>query len=179
MRKVLLLVKKEDDPVPPSSNSTSKAPLPATSSSTVSHTPASSNYNVTNSNINANTGASNTSNINANISINTSTNANISIPYSASDHLSVILDIPSIYTEDIDNQIEVVLRFLSSANPEEYYDYIYNKIFKYSVREEIIPFPVLQKYAPLVKFMFFSRENSSRIAEDITRACLLYTSRCV
>ncbi|EAZ62896.2 Ras GTPase activating protein RasGAP/neurofibromin [Scheffersomyces stipitis CBS 6054] len=82
----------------------------------------------------------------------------------------------TIYTEDIDNQIEVVLRFLSSANPEEYYDYIYNKIFKYSVREEIIPFPVLQKYAPLVKFMFFSRENSSRIAEDITRAVPLIKS---
>ncbi|EGW32510.1 ras GTPase activating protein RasGAP/neurofibromin [Spathaspora passalidarum NRRL Y-27907] len=71
---------------------------------------------------------------------------------------------------DIDSYIETILRYISTANPDDYYDYIYDKLFRYSRNDEIIPLPILQKYSPLIKFMFFSQENSERITEDVINA---------
>ncbi|RLV94789.1 Inhibitory regulator protein IRA2 [Spathaspora sp. JA1] len=68
---------------------------------------------------------------------------------------------------DIDCYIETILRYLATANPDDYYDYIYQKLFQFPKNDEIIPLPILQKYSPLTKFMFFSKENSERISEDI------------
>ncbi|KAK6463983.1 ras GTPase activating protein RasGAP/neurofibromin [Scheffersomyces coipomensis] len=74
------------------------------------------------------------------------------------------------HIDEIDNHIEVILRYIASANPDHYYEFIHAKIFKYSTNDEFIPIPILQKYSPMIKFMFFSHENSERIAADIIKA---------
>lgn len=69
------------------------------------------------------------------------------------------------YVNDIDNYIEIALKFIAASNPDEYYDYIDAKLFKYSRMGELVPLPALQKYSPLMKHIFYQAsvgENTSR-----------------
>ncbi|KAG7660703.1 IRA2 [[Candida] subhashii] len=67
---------------------------------------------------------------------------------------------------EIDSYIEIILRYIATANPEDYFQYIVSKLFKYSMNDETIPLPMLQKYCPLVKFLFYSDSNAEKTAEQ-------------
>ncbi|KAK6455475.1 ras GTPase activating protein RasGAP/neurofibromin [Scheffersomyces xylosifermentans] len=149
IRKVLAQVKREKDTTP--------TPAPAPTHNPTSHVHSGKvliNYNTPSSA----SLAKDTSSLSTNASLE-------NVP-----ELQENLSPSAIYVEEIDNHIEVIARYLSSANPDDYYEYIHSKIFKYSSKSEMIPPPILQKYAPLVKYMFFSKENSARIANDIINA---------
>lgn len=67
---------------------------------------------------------------------------------------------------DIDSYIEVVLRFISTANPDDYYKYIQTKLYAYSDTSQTIPLPTIQKYCPLMKYAFYSEMNAVIFAEE-------------
>lgn len=67
---------------------------------------------------------------------------------------------------EVDSYVEIIIRYIATANPDDYYQYIVNKLFKYSMNDETIPLPMLQKYCPLLKFLFYSDANAERAAED-------------
>ncbi|KAL6451004.1 IRA2 Inhibitory regulator protein IRA2 [Candida maltosa Xu316] len=71
---------------------------------------------------------------------------------------------------DIDLYLDTIIRYISTANPDDYYQFITNKIFKYSHKDETIPLPILQKYVPLMKFFFFSEKNAVDVVDDTLRA---------
>lgn len=74
------------------------------------------------------------------------------------------------YLSDLDNCVELILRYIATANPAEFYEFIHQKLFVYTSRNESIPQQTLQEYCPLIKFMFFSTANSTRSAVDNLRA---------
>lgn len=67
---------------------------------------------------------------------------------------------------DIDSYIEIVLRFVSTANPDDYYKYIQTKLYAYSDTSQTIPLPTIQKYCPLMKYAFYSEMNAVIFAEE-------------
>lgn len=67
---------------------------------------------------------------------------------------------------EIDSYIEVVLRFVSTANPDDYYKYIQAKLYAYSDNDLTIPLPTVQKYCPLMKYAFYSEMNAMIFAEE-------------
>lgn len=71
---------------------------------------------------------------------------------------------------DIDWYLDTIMRYIATANPDEYYDVIIDKIYKYSERDQTIPLPILQKYCPLMKYFFFSDDNHVRVVDDTVRA---------
>lgn len=72
---------------------------------------------------------------------------------------------------EIDLNIEICLRFLGSANPKQFYDYIYSNLFKFSYSDEQFPIYVLQRYSPLIKYTFYTMDNGLPMARSINK-CL-------
>ena len=70
----------------------------------------------------------------------------------------------------IDFYLDTIIRYIATANPEDYYDVLKAKIFRYSQRDATIPLPVLQTYLPLLKFIFFAKVNSVTIVDDTLKA---------
>mmetsp|Transcript_6090 Transcript_6090/g.7475 ORF Transcript_6090/g.7475 Transcript_6090/m.7475 type:complete len:2693 (+) Transcript_6090:217-8295(+) len=71
------------------------------------------------------------------------------------------------YVNDIDNYIEIALKFIAASNPEEYFDYIDAKLFKYSRVGELVPLPALQKYSPLMKHIFYQASVGEKTAREV------------
>ncbi|RCK63471.1 Inhibitory regulator protein IRA1 [Candida viswanathii] len=71
---------------------------------------------------------------------------------------------------DIDWYLDTIIRYISTANPDEYYSVVQDKLYRYSAKDQTIPLPILQKYCPLMKYFFFSEENHVRVADDTLRA---------
>ncbi|CAK9436789.1 uncharacterized protein LODBEIA_P13110 [Lodderomyces beijingensis] len=71
---------------------------------------------------------------------------------------------------EIDSCIEAILRFIAVSNSEEYYEYLYERMFSYADKNQTIPLPVIQTYVPLIKFVFFSQRNRLRFAASILKA---------
>ncbi|KAI5964022.1 IRA2 [Candida theae] len=67
---------------------------------------------------------------------------------------------------EIDSYIEVVLRFISTANPDDYYKYIQTRLYAYSDNNQTIPLPTIQKYCPVMKYAFYSEMNALTFAEE-------------
>ena len=74
------------------------------------------------------------------------------------------------YITELDYYLELILRYIATANPGDYYEFLHQRIFKYCDTNDVIPPTILQAYCPLIKFMFFSTENSKRSAFDNLRA---------
>ncbi|ODV78244.1 ras GTPase activating protein RasGAP/neurofibromin [Suhomyces tanzawaensis NRRL Y-17324] len=77
-------------------------------------------------------------------------------------HSEVISNI----VDEIDNNIALILRYIGSSNPMDYYQFLCSKIFKYIQEEDFVPIPTLQKYSPLIKFVFYVEENARDYARD-------------
>ncbi|KAI3402447.2 IRA2 [Candida oxycetoniae] len=71
---------------------------------------------------------------------------------------------------EVDSCIEIILAFVSTANPDEYYQYLVSKVFCYSNKGQTIPLPVIQTYVPLLKYLYFSRSIIDKIASDSLKA---------
>lgn len=74
------------------------------------------------------------------------------------------------YIFELDSCVELILRYIATANPNEFYEFVHQKLFTYAEKNEPIPQQTLQTFCPLIKFMFFSVENSTRSAIDNLRA---------
>ncbi|EGV64718.1 Ras GTPase activating protein ira2 [Yamadazyma tenuis] len=72
--------------------------------------------------------------------------------------------------QELDFNIEICLRFIATSNPLQYYNYLYNNLFKFSVSNEVVPPYNLQKYAPLIKYTFYSLENGYAMANVINKS---------
>lgn len=70
----------------------------------------------------------------------------------------------------IDAYIELALKYIAAANPVEYSQYIRNKMFCYVKNGELIPIVSLQRYSPLLKFLFHRKGN------DVSWASMVYTA---
>ncbi|CCE88740.1 Piso0_001519 [Millerozyma farinosa CBS 7064] len=71
------------------------------------------------------------------------------------------------YINEIDSYIEITLRFVAASNPESYYDYVDAKLFQYAYHGEIVPFHILQKYSPLIKYFFYDGPIGQRVVGDL------------
>lgn len=71
------------------------------------------------------------------------------------------------YINDIDNYIEIALKFIAASNPDDYYDYIDAKLFKYSRNGDLVPLPALQKYSPLLKHIFYKESIGGKTTSEI------------
>ncbi|KAI5954646.1 IRA2 [Candida jiufengensis] len=71
---------------------------------------------------------------------------------------------------EIDSYIELILRYIATANPDDYYDYISAKIFSFSNNNQTIPLPTIQKYCPLIKYIFFTKRNLINFTNETLKA---------
>ncbi|RLV85823.1 Inhibitory regulator protein IRA2 [Meyerozyma sp. JA9] len=70
----------------------------------------------------------------------------------------------------IDAYIESGLKYIAASNPEEYSLYIRKKLLRFVKNGELIPINSLQRYSPLLKFLFH------RKGPDVSWASLVYTA---
>ncbi|CAI5757203.1 unnamed protein product [Candida verbasci] len=68
--------------------------------------------------------------------------------------------------DDIDTYLGIILSYIATANPVEYLNYVETKLYRFSKINENIPLPTLQKYCPLIKFLFYSKENVLKAGEN-------------
>ncbi|CAN3359312.1 hypothetical protein DICA3_D03004 [Diutina catenulata] len=71
------------------------------------------------------------------------------------------------YIMEIDNCLEVILRYIAAANPDEYYSYVHRNLFGNNGE---FTDETLKRYTPLLKYMFFSEGNATRAARDNSAA---------
>lgn len=74
------------------------------------------------------------------------------------------------YVSEIDLHLKLVLRYISTANPSEYYAYLHSKIIQHAAKGEMIPLASLQKYLPLFKFIFYNQEVGEKMGSDVYQA---------
>ncbi|KAG7194611.1 Ras GTPase activating protein ira2 [Scheffersomyces spartinae] len=70
----------------------------------------------------------------------------------------------------IDDYIDTILRYVSAANPEDYFQYLWSKLFVHSEREEIIPVVNVQLYTQLLRFMFFTKPVLKKVIRGLYTA---------
>lgn len=70
----------------------------------------------------------------------------------------------------IDAYIELALKYIAASNPDDYSLYIRKKLLRYVKNGELIPINSLQRYSPLLKFLFHQK------GRDTTWASLIYTA---
>lgn len=76
----------------------------------------------------------------------------------------------SYLVNEIDLHIEICLRFVATANPTQYFNYLYEHLFKFNYSDETLPIYVLQKYSPLIKFTFYNMSNGLQMAKCINKS---------
>lgn len=109
----------------------------------------------------------NASTITSPISSSNDSNVNLS---SANDLSSLSSDDLNFYVDEIDNNLELILQYIASANPEDYYNYLNLKIIGYSKLGEVIPLPVIQKYSPLLQYVNYNESIANSLINDIYNA---------
>lgn len=91
----------------------------------------------------------------------------------SSESLNTSLDTNDLEASDfirrIDANIEVCLRFIATASPDEYYRYLYDNFFKYNYTNEQPNSFILQKYTPLIKFTFYNFHTAFEMAKNINK----------
>lgn len=70
-------------------------------------------------------------------------------------------DVARAYAAEIDTHLLVVLRFLAVANAPDYYLFVARKLFAWLERGEYIPTSALQKYACLIKYVYYTADNAA------------------
>lgn len=70
------------------------------------------------------------------------------------------------YITEIDNNLELILRYIALANPGEYYQYLHQRLLMDKGSDTMITEDVLKIYCPLVKFVFFSKGNLRQAGVD-------------
>ncbi|KAI5961403.1 IRA2 [Candida pseudojiufengensis] len=71
---------------------------------------------------------------------------------------------------EIDSYVELILRYIATANPDDYYNFIYTKLFSYSINNQTIPLPIIQKYCPLIKYIYLSKRNLIKLTNESLKA---------
>lgn len=72
--------------------------------------------------------------------------------------------------EEIDKNLHLGFLYISHANPGEFYDFLTAKVINYSKMGEFIPVLVLQKYAPLFRYLFLTPDILNSITSSIYNA---------
>lgn len=106
-----------------------------------------------------------------NSSINTDlSSSNYLPPQILSKHENVKLE--ELLMMEIDNNIEIILRFLAASNPIQYYNYLFDHFFKYHIiddKNNQIPRTALVKYSPLIRFVFYTKDNGLKMAKCVDK----------
>lgn len=91
---------------------------------------------------------------------------------STSSAVSVVAEISpnQVLLHEIDDYIDKILRYVSAANPEDYFQYFRSKLFIYSEKGETIPMVNIHIYTQLLRFMFFTRSVLKKIIKGLYTA---------
>lgn len=87
--------------------------------------------------------------------------------YSLALDTSLLLDEIRSFVMHIDDHISMILRYIAAANPDDYYLFLYRKIFAWAERGEYIPNNALRKYASLLKFLYYTSDVANKYATQI------------
>lgn len=71
------------------------------------------------------------------------------------------------HIHDIDTYVLLVLRYISASNAVDYYSFLSRRLFSWAERGEYIPTSALQKYACLLKFLYYTEEVIRLYARQI------------
>lgn len=89
------------------------------------------------------------------------------LDYQLSPRTEILPELARSLVHDIDSYILVVLRFLAVANSADYYSFLSRKLFAWLERGEYIPTASLQRYAPLLKFVYTTVDNVDSYSRQI------------
>lgn len=87
--------------------------------------------------------------------------------YSLTPDSDILPEMAQAYDREIDRHILVVLRYLAVSNSSDYFSFLNRKLFAWLERGEFIPTSALQKYACLLKFIYYTPDNASLYANQI------------
>lgn len=83
---------------------------------------------------------------------------------------SVSSDEINFYIDEIDNNLEMIFKFLASSNPIQFYQFLNIRVISYAKLGENIPLPILQKFVPLYKYVFFNDQIANSLVSDVYNA---------
>lgn len=96
--------------------------------------------------------------------------ANLILSNNNADLVSLSTDELSNYVEEIDANLKIIFKYIASANPAEYYNFLNLRVISFSKIGELIPLPILQKFSPLFEFVYYDEYVINNLVSDIYNA---------
>lgn len=98
--------------------------------------------------------------------ISSTNDSNVNL-FSSNDMSSISSDDLNFYIEEIDNNLELIYKYIASANPQDYCNYLNGKLFGYLKTGEVLPLPVIQKYSPLLQYVHYNESIANSLINDV------------